>query len=639
VELDIVIYHGSFEKWSLFHSRNSKLAFPSLILTILVFIVGVAVMSLEFSTSRLLLPVFGSSINTWGSLIGIILGGLSLGYYIGGRLADSQGASFVKFCSIIFSAGLYIVFIPFISPVVISSTSAVTINIPQYASLLAAFTLLIIPNFLLGAISPYSVKLATTTLNRLGNITGNLYSAATIGSICGTFLTVFVLIPAFEIRYIIWGLGLSLIIPSSFVVALFGRETREIGKARPPTIITAILPSILTGCIILLLYLTSTFLTISPIPYYSGTLVYQKETQYSHVDVVDSDNGKKRALFLDGIPHSLMNKDNPTELAAAYTKFFPIGFVFNPSAKNVLFVGGGGFSGPKYFLKNYPDVTVDVVEIDPGVIDVAKRYFNLNTSNSRLNIYNADARNFLSNTNQKYDIIFLDAFSKNYVPFHLMTLEYYRILSNKLTQDGVIVSNNYGSLDEKEHTSDLYRAVYKTMSKVFSAVYVFVVTGIATNIDNRVQNIILVATKNPDARYYSIDDIERQQQIQYQRILSYHEGTDKDYNHTKDNNMLRDIRYSEHLYDSAKIDTGDVPVLSDQFAPVENLLNPINSKPYLVEGGKNSINTKVDVNSTAGILLLFVMSASIAGIWIFYLVLTWIRTIKWRRNMIRKDHG
>lgn len=92
--------------------------------------------------------------------------------------------------------------------------------------------------------------------------------------------------------------------------------------------------------------------------------------------------------------------------------------LFNPGAKHVLFVGGGGFSGPKYFLKTYPNITVDVAEIDPVVIDVAQKYFNV-TNSPRLNIYNHDARDFLTKTsnNQKYDIIILDAFSKNYVPF------------------------------------------------------------------------------------------------------------------------------------------------------------------------------------------------------------------------------
>jgi spermidine synthase len=406
---------------------------------------------------------------------------------------------------------------------------------------------------LLGIISPYAVKLATTTLTKLGNVAGNLYSAATIGSIIGTFLTVFVLIPTFQINYIIFGLGLTLIILTSVI-----------GLGR--------LPKILAGSVVLLLFLSNTFLVVNPVPYYTGNLVYQKETPYAHLDVVDSLDNAQRALFLDGNIHSVMSKRNPSELLS-YTKYFPVGFLFNPSAKHILFVGGGGFSGPKYFLATYPNITVDVVEIDPVVINVAKKYFNV-TNSPRLNIYNDDARDFLSKTsNQRYDIIVLDAFSKNYVPFHLMTLRYYQLLYNKLTTpNDVIVSNQVGSLEGD--TSNLYRAAYKTMSQVFPSVYAFPINQFSPD---AIQNIILVATKNPDVSYSKNDISQKQQEQQSHQeqimIISKHKnnnnsGISSTTTTTPSGNNAVD--YSDHLYASTKIRTDDVPLLTDQFAPVEN---------------------------------------------------------------------
>jgi spermidine synthase len=584
-----------------------------LILIILVLIAGAVVMALEFSASRLLTPIYGSSIYTWGSLIGVILSGLSLGYHVGGRLADKIDSNFVKFCSIIFSAGLYIVFMPFISTTIIGISNSTVSELSslysknmgsysnsQYACLLATFLLLLLPTFLLGLVSPYAVKLSTKNIGRLGNISGNLYSAATIGSIIGTFLTVFVLIPAFDTRNIILGLGLSLIVSS--VLTGLGR-----------------VPKVLAGSVVLFLFLSSTFLAVNPVPYYSGNLVYQKETPYSHLDVVDSDH--KRALFLDGNIHTIMNKDDPTELLI-YTKYFPLGFVFNPAAKKVLFVGGGGFSGPKYFLKTYPNVAVDVVEIDPLVIDVAKKYFSVNGSNVRLKIYNEDARNFLSRTNQKYDIIVLDAYSKNYVPFHLMTLEYFQLLYNRLTTpNGVIVSNQLGSLDQGQDTSKLYRAEYKTMSQVFSSSAVYAFPLDIGNSDN-VQNIMLVAVKDPDVTYYSSNDMrhrkQQQQEVQQQQqqktiLLSG--------NNTNNNSSLRNdlINYADYFYDRTKIKTSDVPVLTDQFAPVENLLNPITSTPYNIEEKGSPANRKVDLYSVQGTTLGLVLPIAITGLWIFYM--------------------
>jgi spermidine synthase len=593
------------KKWSSSSIRPGR--FSSLILTILVFIAGIVTMSLEFSVSRLLIPVFGSSIYTWGSLIGVILAGLSLGYHVGGRLADKKDPSFVKFCSILFSTGLYIVFIPFITPLVLditASMTATTLENSPYTSLLAAFILLIIPTFLLGIVSPYAVKLATKTLSKLGNTSGNLYSASTIGSIVGTFLTVFVLIPAFEIRYIIFALGLTLILSS-----LIGLRRRRF-------------PNLLAGVVVvfLLLFTSNTLLAgivQEPPHLHSGILVFEKETPYSHLDVVDSGiHNNIRTLYLNGLVHSKMYKDNPNELIATYTKYFPLGLIFNSDAKNVLFVGGGGFSGPKYFLNTYQNVSVDVVEIDPDVINVAKKYFNVSNSNSnddnpRLRIYNEDARDFLSKSNQKYDIIILDAFSKSYVPFHLMTLEFFQILYDKLAKpNGVIVSNQIGSLGERgEDTSDLYRAVYRTMLEVFPSVYVFPIElKSASN-----QNILLVASKNQDIKY-SKDDIKQLQHQHEQVLIS--------------NNL--DIDYANHLYDSKNIKTDDVPILTDQFAPVENLLNPITKKPYDIEKDekKEEQGIATDTNiemyyPNDGAFITFVISALIVCLWIFYLQRIW----------------
>jgi spermidine synthase len=564
-------------------------------------------MSLEFSVSRLLIPVFGSSIYTWGSLIGVILAGLSLGYHVGGRLADKRDPSFVKFCSILFSTGLYTVLLPFITPLVLditTSMTAETLENSRYTSLLAAFTLLIIPTFLLGIVSPYAVKLATKTLSKLGNTSGNLYSASTIGSIIGTFMTVFILIPAFEIRYIIFALGLTLILSS-----LIGLRRKRF-------------PNILAGVVVVvfLLFTSNTLLAgivQEPPHLHSGILVFEKETPYSHLDVVDSGiHNNIRTLYLNGLVHSKMYKDNPNELIATYTKYFPLALIFNSDAKNVLFVGGGGFSGPKYFLNTYQNVSVDVVEIDPDVINVAKKYFNVSVSNSnddnpRLRIYNEDARDFLSKSNQKYDIIILDAFSKSYVPFHLMTLEFFQILYDKLAKpNGVIVSNQIGSLGERgEDTSDLYRAVYRTMLEIFPSVYIFPIE--LKSAGN--QNILLVASKNQDINYskHDIKELEHQHE---QILIS--------------NNL--DIDYADHLYNSKNIKTDDVPILTDQFAPVENLLNPITKKPYDIEKDEKKeeqgITTETNIEmyySSEGAFITFVISALIVGIWIFYLQRIW----------------
>lgn len=570
---------GIFAKWFV-SSRFTKS------LAVLVFVAGMASMSLEFAASRILIPVFGSSIYTWGSLIGVILTGLSLGYHIGGKLAD-KNPNFPKLCLVIFSAGLYIIFIPFIAPPLTSSFIQF-VSDSQYASLFAVFTLLIVPTFLLGIVSPYAIKLATRRLAELGNVSGNLYSLSTIGSIVGTFLTVFVLIPTFEINYIIFGLGVTLM----FFSSLFG-------LARLPKILAAFV-------VVLLLFFPSISLSSTgTVMVHTGTLVYEKETLYSHLDVID--RGNIRTLYLDGNIHSQMYKNKPEELVNTYTKYFHLGFLFNPNAKDVLFIGGGGFSGPKNFLSTYSDVRIDVVEIDPDVISAAREYFNLPVDNdgSRLMIYNDDARNFLSKTEKTYDLIILDAFSKNYVPFHLMTLEYFQLLDKKLTSDGVIISNNIGSMTGDR--SDIIRAVYKTISQVFPSVYVFP----TEHNSGTLQNIMLAAMKTPT--------------IEYSKNELRQLASNNDNNHNS-STVLDGLNYLEHLYE-AELKTSEVPLLTDQFAPVEILINPVTDEPYNLENvptkGSTGLSWIENTNSVKLVLLTI-----IAAVWIFYTQKEWKRNQK-----------
>lgn len=530
---------------------------------------GAAVMAMELIISRILTPVFGSSTYTWGSLIGLVLTGLSLGYFLGGRIADKD-PKFKKICAIIFSAGLYIVFIPFIAPGVLGFTlTALPQN--QFSSLFATFILVFFPTTLLGFVSPYVIKLGTEALHKVGNISGTLYSISTAGSIFGTFLTIFVLIPTMDVRTVLFGVGVVLMIMS-----LLGLKTA---------------PKIITVAVIIILFTPSSSLVTGFMPHI-GTLVIEKETPYSHLDVVDSDN--TRTMYLNGLRHSQMDKDNPNDLLLTYSKYFHLGQLFNPQLEKILFVGGGGFSGPKNFLETYPDSLIDVVEIDPDVIEAAKTYFFLK-DNPRLKIFNEDARTFLMDSDKKYDLIILDAYAADYVPFHLLTQEYFQILNDHLEPGGVVVSNLIGSLEGD--TSDLPRSVYKTMKNSFPTVYVFTTNEVRIG---NIQNLIFVAT---------------QDKVQFDRIdlesLSYQ---------NKANNLLSDINYLENYYPSG-MRTDNVSILTDDFSPVEIMINPVTSQPFFNEGSVFSQESKIWFSESTpvkiGLLItiVFVWLTLIRGIW------------------------
>ncbi|MCZ6724926.1 MAG: fused MFS/spermidine synthase [Thaumarchaeota archaeon] len=493
-----------------------------------VFIAGAIVMALEIAGSRILAPFFGNTIFVWGSLIGVVLAALSLGYFLGGRLSD-RSPSFFQFSVILLAAGISILVMSVASPLILEAVFSINLG-DRYGPLLATSILLIIPGTLLGMVSPYAVKLSAEKLEKIGGTSGNIYSLSTVGSIFGTFMTVFILIPELGVRSILFALGLTLVAISLLGLDNFGRGLVVI------IILIASVPA-------LPLSLGSTFR--------SGDLVFEKDSPYNHIEITDDHNSGTRTLRLNGLRHSAMYLDGSLDAVFPYTDFFHLPFLFNPSIKEVLFIGGGGFTGPKKFLSLYEDVTIDVVEVDGAVVNAAIDYFNV-TDDPRLNIIVEDGRIHLTKTEKKYDLIVLDAYSKTYVPFHLMTQEFFDEVQDDLSPDGIVISNVIASV--VGDTSDIFRAQYKTIGTSFPNVYVF------PTIDSTgtVQNIMVLATKsfeqtNPlDLRPKTSSSTEEIPELLSMAGRFYRED----------------------------IPVGDVPVLTDDYAPVEKLLNPVSGQPF-----------------------------------------------------------
>ena len=521
-------------------------------------------MALEIVTSRILTPVFGSTIYTWGSLIGVILSGLSIGYFLGGKVADKH-PRFDKICGIVFSVGLFIVGIPFFSSNVVDFTLTILPG-TVYTPLITTLLLLLLPSVLLGFVSPYVIKLGTSTLKKVGNISGNFYSIATVGSILGTFVTVFILIPNLGVNQIIFGLGIILIASS-----LIGLRTS---------------PKIIAVTIVVILLIPWSTMSVNLVPHY-GTLLYEKETPFSHLDITEF--GNERSMYLDGLRHSSMNLNEPLKLVIDYTEYFHLGMMFNPTASDILFVGGGGFTGPKNFLALYPDTKIDVIEIDPDVIDAAKKYFELK-EDARLQIFNDDARKHLSTFEKKYDVIILDAYSSTYVPYHLMTHEFFQTLEKRLEPDGVIVSNFIGSFEG--FNSQIIKAVYHTMKQTFPVAYVFPTETYPTNI----QNIMIVSSNQP----YELDMVT---------LLEIAKNTSADY--------LVDELSTKELYFQKTIDTSNAPIITDQRNPIDVMINPLTSQFYELESQEEKIRENKNVNDSVdryrGVILIL-----ITAIWLIY---------------------
>lgn len=232
------------------------------------------------------------------------------------------------------------------------------------------------------------------------------------------------------------------------------------------------------------------------------------------------------------IKQSAMFLDKDDELVYEYTKYYRIAKHFNPDIGKALAIGGGGFSYPKDFLKNYPEAQLDVVEIDPTIIALAKQYFNL-PQNPRLLIIAMDGLIYLKKNSKIYDAIFVDVFGGDMsIPFHLTTKEAVSSLFSSLNKNGVVVTN-IGSAFDRQKGKFLW-AEYNTYKEIFPYVYLFGVVD-PKDLQKR-QNIMLVAVKSKVAP----------------SLVSYDPEI---------------AGYLSHLY-TGKLESA--PILTQDFAPVEH---------------------------------------------------------------------
>ena len=503
-------------------------------------------MGLEILAGRIVAPQYGSSIYTWGSVIAVFLAALSLGYYLGGKRAAARATN-GRLVRLLLGTAAYVAVLIFAGDVLL--TAASTIPLPsRFAPLPAVILLFGPPTYLLGFVSPYAAELSATA--GVGEASGRVYAVGTVGSIVGAFGTTFFLVPAFDIHQIELAFGLLLV---GTALSLSAPRFR-----RKQVVASLVVALLLTGAV------ASGSLGVST----GGKVVYQTQTPYQELEVADL--GDTRTLYLDGQRHSAMDLNDPNRYVFEYTRYFHLPFLFADDPDEidrVLFVGGGGFTGPKRFLAEYEDVTVDVVEIDPVVVDVAKRYFGVEESD-RLNVYVADGRQFLRETNRTYDLIVLDAYKRDKVPFQLTTVEFMRLASGRLSEDGILLSNLISAPDGP--ASKFYRAEYKTMAQVFPQVYAFPTAGVGA-----IQNIEVVATKDDDV----ISEAELQRRNDRRDI-----GIDL-------SEDIESYRNSE--------DTGSVPVLRDDHAPVDSLLDPMVGQRYVIQESEETTTESENRTSEA----------------------------------------
>jgi spermidine synthase len=490
------------------------------VLQLTVFVCGAVLLGLEIVGSRVLAPYFGSSIFVWGSLISTFLAGLTIGYYMGGFLADRR-PRLSAMAVLILIAGVLVVILPVVHPPVNRTIASIDFG-PRWSPLLATVCLFFLPSVFMGTVSPYAIKLAASSLATIGNTAGLIYAISTAGSILGALLTAFYLIQMIGVRSILYSLGVTLMALAMLLIIIHRATGERLSKRAMVWGIVGIFCSSLPALAAI-------------------NTLYEKDSLYHHIIVTD-DNGM-RTLRFDRLRQSALDLNEPDRMVFHYTQYLHLAMAFHDNPQRVLFIGLGGGSTPRRFHRDYPTLQIDVAELDPEVVSVAKRYFMFQAS-ERMQVQVVDGRIFLQKTPHRYDVIVLDAYYADAIPFHLSTREFLQELKAKLTPTGILVSNIIGTVRGAD--SKLFRSMLKTLQTEFPQTYVFPV--------DEVSNIIVIATQEKE-RLGKQEVIRRSRRLEDERKVQF------------------PLERFAHTYVLDPIPLHDVPVLTDDYAPVDGLLH------------------------------------------------------------------
>lgn len=447
---------------------------------IVAFINGAVILMLEIIDARIMAPYFGASVYVWTAIIGVILGALSLGYWLGGMLADKEHKKLlIADVFLIASASLLI------SRLIQDSVLSFVINNIyglRLQALIAAVLIFFPINVLLGMISPYIAEISLKDTSKSGRTVGSLFAAGTLGSIFGVFITGYFLLGMFG--------NSSLLVFLVIVLALNALIVRE--KPRHSILSLAVISYV--GLIIALGGLANTYKSV-------GSVIYDGDSSYSRVIVEDRQVGDSafRGLITGGsdFVQSYINTETTESVFPYVKKLQSISRSLDDTSSSLL-IGGGAYTIARDFNGDHPSSKLDVVELDPKLIEVAKKYFSLEQSSNLRNI-NEDGRTFLNVNKQKYNFMMVDVFNAEVPPFQLCTVEAVTKMRNSLDPKGVLASNIY-SYDKGDSSSFLW-SQYKTYSRVFD--YVAVVRADTTVEATDRQNYVLLAS-NDEAVFNSV---------------------------------------------------------------------------------------------------------------------------------------
>jgi predicted membrane-bound spermidine synthase len=418
------------------------------------FVTGAIVMSFEMLGSRYLNPYFGSGIYTWAALISTVLIALMAGYFLGGALADRTASPAVLALTVIIGS-LYLLALPSFAQAILEFVLAGVDDI-RAGSLIASLGLMFFPVTFLGMYSPFAIRLLLRSAQRSGRVSGAVYGISTAGAIVGTLGTTFLLIPTIGARAITLTLG-AVGLAAGLALLALARLDRRMGAGLVLIALAALaVPAGRADNLI------DEGVRVAMLERADGRLAHI-ETQYNDVFITKRQHQLVMSFQLKGWDYteSVSNLLDPDDLPLRYAQVMTIATIYPEAPRKILMLGLGGGSISTYLGRFMPEAQITTVEIDPGVITAAKTYFGLRET-ERMRYHARDGRVFLNRNSELYDLILLDAYRGGYVPFHLLTREFYTLVKQRLTPGGAAAFNVHDG-------SKLYASTVKTLGEVFAA--------------------------------------------------------------------------------------------------------------------------------------------------------------------------
>lgn len=441
------------------------------------FLSGAAVMVLEIAGSRIMAPFLGTSVFVWTTLIGVIMASLSAGYWWGGRLADRK-PEYTRLAAILFLASIGVTITTLAQQPLLRWLQEASIEL-RLSALIATLLLFAPASTLLGMVTPYVVRLKLTAIESSGAEVGRLYAISTAGSIAGTFACGYFLLAWAGSNRILMGIAFLLVMLSFVAASEFWVKQRT------------------AAAIFLLLY---------------AGLAEVEARERNAAGFVDLDTAYQRLQVIDGReegtgrPIRILKSEaantqsaiylDSDELLSGYLRFFELARHTGRPMRRILMIGAAGWVYPMHLVRELPEASIDVVEIDPAMAGIAERYFGLKTS-SRLRRFDEDGRTFVNRAALRmpgrYDVIFIDAFQTRVPPFQLLTVEFAHGLERLLTPQGVVVLNFIATAEPS--STGLAASVCRTFREALPAMEVFRVHPEWNAREG--QNLVMLASRTP----------------------------------------------------------------------------------------------------------------------------------------------